>query len=73
MTVLFVILPLTLVFSALFVAAYLWATRTGQLDDLETPPLRALYDGSRSAASAEARGNASSARGSSAPRPFRPS
>ena len=44
MTVLFVILPLTLVFSSVFVAAYVWSTQTGQLDDLETPPLRALYD-----------------------------
>lgn len=44
MTVLFVILPLTLVFSFGFVAAYAWATRTGQLDDLETPPMRVLHD-----------------------------
>jgi cbb3-type cytochrome oxidase maturation protein len=50
MTVLFVILPLTLVFSSVFVTAYVWATRTGQLDDLETPPLRAVYDASRSSA-----------------------
>lgn len=42
MTVLFVILPLTLIFSGASVAAYLWATRSGQLDDLETPPLRML-------------------------------
>lgn len=47
MTILFVILPLTLLFSSGFVAAYVWATRTGQLDDLETPPMRALHDDSR--------------------------
>ena len=46
MTVLFLILPLTLVFSSVFVGAYVWATRTGQLDDLETPPFRALHEGS---------------------------
>lgn len=45
MTVLFLILPLTLAFSAAFVAAYVWSTRHGQLDDLETPALRALHDG----------------------------
>lgn len=47
MTVLLVILPLTLVFSGAAVAAYLWATQSGQLDDLETPPLRMLHDASR--------------------------
>jgi cbb3-type cytochrome oxidase maturation protein len=26
------------------VAAFLWAARRGQLDDLETPPLRMLLD-----------------------------
>ena len=45
MTVLFLILPLTLVFSGLAVTAYVWATRSGQLDDLDTPPLRMLRDG----------------------------
>lgn len=51
MTALFLILPLTLVFSGAAVAAYLWATRSGQLDDLETPPLRMLRDEGDSAAS----------------------
>lgn len=49
MTVLFLILPLTLVFSGLAVTAYVWATRSGQLDDLDTPPLRMLRDGTTTA------------------------
>ena len=50
MTVLFIVLPLAVVFSAAAVAAFLWSTSSGQLDDLETPPLRMLRDdGSRRA------------------------
>ena len=44
MTVLFVVLPLTLLISAAAVLAFVWATRSGQLDDLETPALRLLHD-----------------------------
>ncbi|HEX6765858.1 MAG TPA: cbb3-type cytochrome oxidase assembly protein CcoS [Polyangiaceae bacterium] len=44
---LFVVLPLAVVFSTLAVAAFSWATRSGQLDDLETPPLRMLTDEAR--------------------------
>ena len=50
MTVLFIVLPLAVVFSAAAVAAFLWSTSSGQLDDLETPALRMLRDeGSRRA------------------------
>ncbi|HEX6275777.1 MAG TPA: cbb3-type cytochrome oxidase assembly protein CcoS [Polyangiaceae bacterium] len=45
MTVLFVVLPLAVLFSGVAVGAFLWATGSGQLDDLETPPLRVLRDG----------------------------
>ena len=38
------VLPLALLFSGAAVVAFLWSTRTGQLDDLETPPLRMLRD-----------------------------
>ena len=50
MSVLFLVLPLALVFSAAAVAAFLWSTKTGQLDDLETPPLRMLRDQRRDCA-----------------------
>jgi len=43
-TVMLLVLPLALLFSGAAVAAFLWSTRTGQLDDLETPPLRMLRD-----------------------------
>ena len=47
MTVLFMVLPLALLFSAAAVAAFLWSARNGQLDDLDTPPLRILMEESR--------------------------
>jgi cbb3-type cytochrome oxidase maturation protein len=44
MTIIFLILPITLLLSASAVAAFAWATRGGQFDDLRTPALRALHD-----------------------------
>jgi cbb3-type cytochrome oxidase maturation protein len=44
MSVLFVLVPMALALAALAVAAFAWAARTGQLDDLETPALRILHD-----------------------------
>jgi cbb3-type cytochrome oxidase maturation protein len=44
MTVLFVLVPLALLLAFGAVLAFLWATRSGQLDDLETPALRMLHD-----------------------------
>ena len=44
MSVLYVILPLMLMVAGGAVLAFVWATRRGQLDDLDTPPLRMLTD-----------------------------
>ena len=44
MSVLFLALPTALLLAASFVAAFLWAARDGQLDDLETPALRVLHE-----------------------------
>lgn len=44
MSVLFLILPLALVLSGAAALAYVWATRRGQFDDLETPAIRLLCD-----------------------------
>jgi cbb3-type cytochrome oxidase maturation protein len=40
----FVLLPVALVFSAVAVAVFILAARSGQYDDLETPGLRILHD-----------------------------
>jgi cbb3-type cytochrome oxidase maturation protein len=47
MTVLYLVLPLAVIFSAIAVAAFLWALRRGQFDDLKTPAVRAIYDDRR--------------------------
>jgi cbb3-type cytochrome oxidase maturation protein len=44
MSIIFLILPITLLLSLGAVAAFTWATRAGQFDDLRTPALRALHD-----------------------------
>ena len=44
MSVLFVVLPLALGAAAIAVLAFVWATRRGQFDDLETPAVRILQD-----------------------------
>lgn len=44
MTALFVVLPLAVVLSLAAALAFVWATRRGQFDDLETPAVRVLCD-----------------------------
>ncbi|MBK9030694.1 MAG: cbb3-type cytochrome oxidase assembly protein CcoS [Myxococcales bacterium] len=44
MTTLYLILILALGGAALAVAAFAWSVRSGQLDDLDTPPRRMLTD-----------------------------
>lgn len=44
MSVLFVALPAALLLGASAVAAFIWATRGGQFDDLETPRWRVLTE-----------------------------
>ncbi len=44
MSVIYVILPLALLIAAGAVWAYLWAARSGQFDDLDTPAYRVLED-----------------------------
>lgn len=44
MSVIYLVLPLALLLIGAAVAAFLWATRRGQFDDLATPAVRALHD-----------------------------
>jgi cbb3-type cytochrome oxidase maturation protein len=44
MSVVYIALPVALLLAIAGVAAFIWATRTGQMDDLETPGHRALFD-----------------------------
>lgn len=42
MTIIYLLLPLMLAVASGAVVAFVWVARTGQLDDLDTPPLRML-------------------------------
>jgi cbb3-type cytochrome oxidase maturation protein len=44
MTTLYLVLPLALAVAAVSVLAFAWSVRSGQLDDLDTPPHRLLLD-----------------------------
>jgi cbb3-type cytochrome oxidase maturation protein len=44
MSVLYIVLPLAIVMAAVALAAFFWATKRGQFDDLDTPPHRAMFD-----------------------------
>jgi cbb3-type cytochrome oxidase maturation protein len=48
MSIIFLILPITLLLSLGAVAAFAWATHRGQFDDLRSPALRALHDANAS-------------------------
>jgi cbb3-type cytochrome oxidase maturation protein len=38
----YIALPFALLLALVFLAAFIWSVRSGQLDDLETPALRIL-------------------------------
>jgi cbb3-type cytochrome oxidase maturation protein len=40
----FVLLPLALLVAAIAVCFFIWAARSGQFDDLDTPAVRILFD-----------------------------
>lgn len=44
MSVLYIVLPLALLIATGAVVAFVWAARSGQFDDLETPSRRILFD-----------------------------
>lgn len=44
MEIIYLLVPLSLVLSSLGLVAFLWALRTGQFKDVETPQIRILFD-----------------------------
>lgn len=44
MDLIYIILPLALLIAAFALVAFIWAARSGQFDDLETPSRRLLLD-----------------------------
>jgi len=44
MSVIFIALPIALLLAAGAVVGFIWAVRGGQFDDLDTPPIRIIFD-----------------------------
>lgn len=44
MNVIYLVLPLAIILAIGFVAAFIWATRSGQYDDMDSPAVRMLHD-----------------------------
>ncbi len=44
MSVLFIVVPLAIVIAGAALIAFFWAVKRGQFDDLDTPPVRMLFD-----------------------------
>ncbi|MBK7536915.1 MAG: cbb3-type cytochrome oxidase assembly protein CcoS [Myxococcales bacterium] len=45
MNVLYLLIPLALLIATGAAIAFIWVVRSGQLDDLDTPPRRIIADG----------------------------
>lgn len=43
MNIIYIILPISVLLGAAFVAAFVFAARKGQFDDLKTPTVRMLF------------------------------
>lgn len=44
MNIIYLLLPLALVFALVFVGFFLWANKHDQFDDLDSPPRKILLD-----------------------------
>jgi cbb3-type cytochrome oxidase maturation protein len=44
MTILYILAPLAILLAGIGIAAFIWAVRSGQYDDVETPALRMILD-----------------------------
>lgn len=44
MSVIYIVLPLAFLLAGVALAAFMWMVRDGQLDDLESPQIRMLFD-----------------------------
>jgi cbb3-type cytochrome oxidase maturation protein len=58
----FVLLPLALLIAAVAAGFFVWAAHSGQFDDLETPPVRILFDDETQRPAGHAASTASSPR-----------
>lgn len=61
MSILLVLIPISLLLLGIAIAAFVWAVKRGQYDDLDTPALDILIDNERPAPPRAAQGSADAA------------
>jgi cbb3-type cytochrome oxidase maturation protein len=44
MSVIFLLIPVSILIAACFLAAFIWAVRSGQFEDTHTPSMRVLWE-----------------------------
>lgn len=44
MEIIFLLLPISVLLAFIALFGYIWSVKSGQLDDLETPAIRAIFD-----------------------------
>ena len=44
MSVIYIALPVAVILAGAAVAAFIWSAKHGQLDDLDSPPMRVAHD-----------------------------
>ncbi|MEM7624844.1 MAG: cbb3-type cytochrome oxidase assembly protein CcoS [Planctomycetota bacterium] len=44
MSVIYIMIPLAIVLATAALVGFIWSVKRGQLDDLDTPPARVLFD-----------------------------
>ena len=44
MEIIYLLVPLSLILSVLGLSAFLWALKSGQFEDTDTPQVRAIFD-----------------------------
>lgn len=44
MEIIYILVPGSIILALAFLALYVWATRSGQFEDLDTPKWRAIFD-----------------------------
>lgn len=44
MEIMWFLIPMALILGAIFLALFIWSTKKGQYDDMDTPALRMLLD-----------------------------
>jgi cbb3-type cytochrome oxidase maturation protein len=47
MEIITLLLPMALAIATVFIVAFIWATKNGQYDDLDTPASRILFEDSK--------------------------